>query len=972
MTGTDRDRALAEAAVEQGLISEQMRDLLLAQAKESGTPFLDLLVENGILTEEQKKGILEDSGRGQDPRERAPAPEELSAPDPEPEPAGKEVEEPDKPPQPQRGRARTSPRLAAAAAPRRRGGGMFRIFLILLLIGEIGAVGFLYTKGHVPMLDRFFPRQPEPVPPRLSDTLAADYRTGDFDATMENAVKASRSIPQEEPPDPEADYWMGRVYFRRWLRSSRIPGVEIRFGEVAFEPSFGSSQESSNLRIQALKALHQVAACARWLRRPERMPMVLGLQRFHAADWEGAVAEFEEAAAMDPEEAEADVLAAHAEYMLGRFETGIERARRAIAGSAGRDARVIYARLQHARATAAAASGRGDVEALLRDGYDKVKGIVDAPDGATAAAEILLELSDRLARRGEHAEAQALFQAAAKACAGVGSDPTVMISTTRLREFAARLHWNSGRSAAALEEYARAVDEYGIMGNLGLQGPALLERRAEARWAQAEIHLGRGDAAMALPHLREAVKELKAAHESRPDPALRARGISAEALQYRLGQTRHDLIRQSFERQLEDLSQAGPPDEPRLSIEIARARLEFARWLHDREEDAGATFAAAIASLDGAVQRDSRNPLAYVRRAEANIERARHEIHRRRDPSDALAAALRDAAEALRLRPDLAAAVLARADALALQGDAEGALQAYGHLIRLQPELAIAYARRGRAYSLKAEAAAAAGGDPGAHDELALKDLEKAIAMNPELLEGLELRAKIWLARAERKLRARMNPAPEVQNVEADAGRAIKIHADRPAALRLLGEAKLILARFRSAAGQDPESDYRQVLALLSRAIEANSRDHRAHWKRGQAHMEMAEYLLGRNRDPRESLKEAITDLSQAIRIRPDDPSACSDRAHAHYLLSEYNLKGREARKDPAALEQCVQDATRALQMDPEDARALWDRGSSLYLLGQYKEAMEDFEKVKTLDPSREQKAQQQINLCKVAIQRGQ
>lgn len=949
------------------MIDAQMRDLLLAHARESGRAFIDVLVENGIITEEQKERILEGLGEEGEFELRAPSPEELAVGIQEAVSEG--GREPEVAPRAVHDRARTSPRLAAAAGHRRRGGGLTRVVLIAVLIGEIGAMGYLYARGHMPVLERLLPREPEPVPVQLSDTLAADYRSGDLETTMANAVKALQAVAREDPPDPEVDYWIGRVYFRQWLRSLRIPGVEIQSGEVTFEPSFGSSKESTNLRVQAFKALHQAVVNARWLRRPERVPMVLGLLRFYAGDWTGAIAELEEAAAMDPEEAEAEVLAAHAEYMLRRFETGLERARRAIVKSASRDARVIYARLQHACATVAAASGQGDVEALLRDGYDKVKGIVDAPDGATAAAEILMALSDRLARRGEHPEAEAFFQAAVKACAGIASDPAVMISATRLREFAARLHLDAGRSGSALDEYGRAVDAYGVMMNLGLQGPALLERRAEARWAQAEIHLGRGGVAMALPHLVEAAKDLKAAHEVRPDPALWARALSAEALHYRLGQTRHDLIRQSFEQQLHDLSRAGPPDDPRLLTELARVRVEFAKWLHAREEDASETFAQAIADLGAAVQRDPSNPMTHLRRAEAAIERARHEIHRRRDPAESLAAALKGADEALRLRPGFVEALLARADALALLGDAEGAVQAYGQLIRLQPEMAIAYARRGQAHSLKAEAA---GGDPAPHEDLALKDLDKALTLNPELVEAMELRARIWLARAERKLRARLDPGTEVKNVEGEAERALKIHADQPGWLRLLGEAKLILARFRSGPGRDPEADYRQAIAFLSRAIELSSRDYRAYWKRGQAHMETGEYLLGRNRDPRESLKAAVTDLSQAIQIRPDDPSACSDRAHAHYLMSEYNLKGRDGRKDLAALEQCVQDAARALQMDAADARALWDRGSSLYLLGRYREAMEDFEKVKLLDPSQEQKAQHQINLCKVAIQRGQ
>src|SRR3990172_5291774 len=136
----DRDRALAEFIVEQGLVDAQLRDLLLSQAKETGTLFIDLLVENGLITADQKAEILGGMDGDGDGSEEPVEPAQMAERVQDPEPAENEAEEPTPPPPPARGRSRTSPRLQAAAG-RRGGFGWFRVLLIFVLLGEIGAVG---------------------------------------------------------------------------------------------------------------------------------------------------------------------------------------------------------------------------------------------------------------------------------------------------------------------------------------------------------------------------------------------------------------------------------------------------------------------------------------------------------------------------------------------------------------------------------------------------------------------------------------------------------------------------------------------------------------------------------------------------------------------------------------------------------------------------------------------------------------
>jgi aspartate ammonia-lyase len=57
----DREVLLATIIVDKGLVDAQTRDALVAQAKETGRPLLDILVENGFLTPREKEEILKSS-----------------------------------------------------------------------------------------------------------------------------------------------------------------------------------------------------------------------------------------------------------------------------------------------------------------------------------------------------------------------------------------------------------------------------------------------------------------------------------------------------------------------------------------------------------------------------------------------------------------------------------------------------------------------------------------------------------------------------------------------------------------------------------------------------------------------------------------------------------------------------------------------------------------------------------------------
>jgi len=72
----DKEAALAMIIVDKGLVDAPTRDVLVAQAKETGKPLIDILVLNGFLTAQQKEEILKSSAV-----RRAPEPkrEELNS-----------------------------------------------------------------------------------------------------------------------------------------------------------------------------------------------------------------------------------------------------------------------------------------------------------------------------------------------------------------------------------------------------------------------------------------------------------------------------------------------------------------------------------------------------------------------------------------------------------------------------------------------------------------------------------------------------------------------------------------------------------------------------------------------------------------------------------------------------------------------------------------------------------------------------
>jgi tetratricopeptide (TPR) repeat protein len=96
---------------------------------------------------------------------------------------------------------------------------------------------------------------------------------------------------------------------------------------------------------------------------------------------------------------------------------------------------------------------------------------------------------------------------------------------------------------------------------------------------------------------------------------------------------------------------------------------------------------------------------------------------------------VKDYAEALRLKPDLADAYNNRGEARREKGNFDGAIKDYAEAIRLKPDFATAYNNRGIAHAAK-----------GDHDG-ALKDCAEAIRLRPDYAKyyynrGLARRAK--------------------------------------------------------------------------------------------------------------------------------------------------------------------------------------------------------------------------------------
>lgn len=251
------------------------------------------------------------------------------------------------------------------------------------------------------------------------------------------------------------------------------------------------------------------------------------------------------------------------------------------------------------------------------------------------------------------------------------------------------------------------------------------------------------------------------------------------------------------------------------------------------------------------------------------------------------------------------------------------AIEDFTQAIRLDPNNAWAFANRGNAYFNKRQS------------DLALKDYDRALQLNPDGYATLFYgRGAIYSGGGE--------PVRAIEQFNE----AIRLQPEFPEAFNNRGVAYFNNAQYSHAIG-----DYAQALhfrpaypsALLNRgdAYAAKGEYDHAIENYGKAIDLQPAPMAFRNRGiayrAKGDYERAVSDLNAAIRQRAS-PEALDDRGDA-YLETGQNARAFE-------------DYNEAVRLQPDDADAFQSKGRAEFYLGQWNDAVADFRKSLSLDPS--------------------
>lgn len=236
--------------------------------------------------------------------------------------------------------------------------------------------------------------------------------------------------------------------------------------------------------------------------------------------------------------------------------------------------------------------------------------------------------------------------------------------------------------------------------------------------------------------------------------------------------------------------------------------------------------------------------------------------------------AIADADEAIRLKPDLAAAYANRGAAYESKGDHDRAISDADEAIRLKPDLAAAYLNRGAAYE-----------DKGDYDR-AIADADQAIRLKPELFKAYINRANAYELKG------------DLDRTLADYDEAVRLKPGDPDALNERGYVYAL------------KGDYDRAITDLNEALRLKGDFANALDSRGYAY-------LGRG-----DLESAMSDLNEALRLNPK-------------LAESYAHRGRALEKR-GDLKSAMADFEKALSLKKELPEAIAGRdrvGASLAAL---------------------------------------
>ena len=263
-------------------------------------------------------------------------------------------------------------------------------------------------------------------------------------------------------------------------------------------------------------------------------------------------------------------------------------------------------------------------------------------------------------------------------------------------------------------------------------------------------------------------------------------------------------------------------------------------------------YAHAIADFDRAIQHEA-TAANYLLRAQARSEAGEFDK------------ALSDYAEATRIEPNNASALIAQGNAWRQRGEADRAIALYQKAVKLDDNAPQTYRYLAEGYAAKGDRARA------------IKEISRALkfAWRPDYIA---LRAQWRLADG------------DLKGAETEAGYLDKFQDNHPAALAVRG---VIAAR---------RKDYAQALTNLDAALKADDKLGYAYAERGMVYAAKSD------------TEHALPDLNRAIELRAAGTAAYRERA------AIYKSKGE--------LGKAIADIGEAIKRDPKAGPLLYERAT--------------------------------------------
>jgi clan AA aspartic protease (TIGR02281 family) len=384
----------------------------------------------------------------------------------------------------------------------------------------------------------------------------------------------------------------------------------------------------------------------------------------------------------------------------------------------------------------------------------------------------------------------------------------------------ARAYDSRGRAFYKLEDYDRAIDDFGAAIDLDSDDIEAHNNRALAYSKKNEIDRAIADYGEGIkinPNYPTAYNNRGFLFLQKKDydhaladfsEAIRRNGIYALAYENR-GRTY--AAKSDFDRALADYKQA-----IKLNPKLAGPRARLGALYASRGD-----YDSAIVELDEAIARDKSGVYAYRMRCNAYYVKRNYDaaiadcneaIRLRPDDANAYAArsfahagkrefdaAIADGGEAIRLNPQSGAGYNSRGIVYWLKKDYDAAIVEFNEAIRLDPNLVAAYGNRGNVYRDKGDA------------DHAIADFGRAIAINPQYFRAYNDRGKAYAARGEN-----ISAIADYDNALKINPRHVQAYDNRGLSYLALGRTADAMADFQAAQSIDPaDAISRAQLALI-------------------------------------------------------------------------------------------------------------------------------------------------------------